>query len=117
MEMTGFQYFQVLLKCARSSITLKQSFTTALESLLTNNFDQVERRFSHGIVGPPAFNMFLDLISDHFQRAFKGGLFTKLDGYGVSSGVPLATTTVGEGRQLSPSENMAMERVRLRTAQ
>ena len=80
-----------------------------------------------GASGPVAFKTLLTDFADYFDRAPRGAALTTLQNFGVRTGTPFASylralrvvvgSTVEKGGPLAPSSAMAIELVRIRTAQ
>ena len=79
-----------------------------------------------GASGPVAFKTLLTDFADYFDRAPRGAALATLH-FGVRTGTPFASylralrvvvaSTVEKGGPLAPSSAMAIELVRIRTAQ
>ena len=77
--------------------------------------------------GPEAFKTLLTDVADHFGRAPRGAASASLQKFGVPSGTSFSSFlrpfrvmvagTVDKGGPLAPSPDMAMELIRIRTAQ
>ena len=77
--------------------------------------------------GPAAFKVLLTELADYFDRAPRGAALETLQKFGVRTGTPfssylrafrvVAASTVEKGGPLAPSAEMAIELVRIRTAQ
>ena len=80
-----------------------------------------------GASGPVAFKTLLTDFADYFDRAPRGAALATLQNFGVRTGTPFATylralrvvvaSIVEKGGPLAPSSTMAIELVRIRTAQ
>ena len=80
-----------------------------------------------GFSGCPAFKILLADFSDYFDRAPRGAARKTLQKFGVRTGTPFSsylrtlrvvvTSSVEKGGPLTPSAEMAIELVRIRTAQ
>ena len=80
-----------------------------------------------GASGPVAFKTLLTDFADYFDRAPRGVALATLQNFGVCTGTPFASylralrvviaSTVEKGGPLAPSSAMAIELVRIRTAQ
>ena len=80
-----------------------------------------------GVDGPAAFGTLLTDVADYFDRAPRGAGLATLQQFGVPSGTPFSSflrsfrlvvaSTVDKGGPLAPSPEMAMELIRIRTAQ
>ena len=77
--------------------------------------------------GPAAFKTLLSDFADYFDRAPRGAALETLQKFGVRTGTPFSSylralrvvvaSTVEKGGPLAPSATMAIELVRIRTAQ
>ena len=78
---------------------------------------------AEGASGPGAFTLLLSLLMTHFDRADKGGGYTKLRTLGVCNSTPfsdfsrefrvLVSTVTGSDRALSPGKDVVLEVVRM----
>ena len=81
----------------------------------------------HVELGPAAFKTLLTDFADYFDRAPRGAALETLQKFGVRTGTPFSSylralrvvvaSTVAKGGPLAPSATMAIELVRIRTAQ
>ena len=77
--------------------------------------------------GPAAFGTLLTDVADYFDRAPRGAALATLQQFGVPSGTPFSSflrsfrvvvaSTVDKAGPIAPSPEMAMELIRIRTAQ
>ena len=116
-----------LLKLTKASIVPNHDDTHTLHRLVDDIFAQLQERLASGVDGPGAFRTLLTDAADHFDRAPRGAALASLQTFGVPSGTPfssfersfrvMAAGTVDKGGPLAPSPDMAMEFIRIRTAQ
>ena len=116
-----------LLKLFKASIHANRDDTHGLHRIIDDLFGQLQERLTSGLSGPAAFKMLLADITDYFDRAPRGAALETLQKFGVRSGTPFSSylrpfrvvvaSTVEKGGPLAPSSDMAMEVVRIRTAQ
>ena len=114
-----------LLKLTKVSIVPNHDDTHTLHRLVDDLFAQLQERLASGVDGPAALRTLLTGIADHFDRA--GAALETLQTFGVPSGTPVSgflrsfrvvvTRTVDKGGPLAPLPDMAMELIRIRTAQ
>ena len=98
---------------------------TTCVDLLTTSFRK--HRLSSGSGGPAAFKTLLTDFADYFDRAPRGAALETLQKFGVRTGTPFSSylralrvvvaSTLEKGGPLAPSATMAIELVRIRTAQ
>ena len=115
-----------LLKLTKAAINANRDDTHDLHRLLDDLFSQLQERLSSGS-SPAAFKILLTDFADYFDRALRGAAFETLQKFGVRTGTPFSSYlrvlrvvvagTVKEGGPLAPSATMAIELVRIRTAQ
>ena len=81
----------------------------------------MQERLASGVDGPAAFETLLTDVADYFDRAPHGAALATLQQFGVPSGTPfssfLRSFGVYKGVPFAPSPEMAMELIRIRTAQ
>ena len=116
-----------LLKLTKAAIAPNRDDTHDLHRLVDDLFSQLQEKLSSGIGGPAAFKTLLTDFADYFDRAPRGASLATLQNFGVRTGTPFASylralrvvvaSTVEKGGPLAPSSAMAIELVRIRTAQ
>ena len=116
-----------LLKLTKAAITPDRDDTHDLHRLVDDLFSQLQERMTAGSSGPEAFKTLLADFPDYFDRAPCGAALATLQNFGVRTGMPFASylralrvvvaSTVEKGGPLAPSAAMAIELVRIRTAQ
>ena len=116
-----------LLKLTKAAINANRDDTHDLHRLVDDLFSQLQERLSSGIGGPAAFKTLLSDFADYFDRAPRGAALETLQKFGVRTGTPFSSylralrvvvaSTVEKGGPLAPSATMAIELVRIRTAQ
>ena len=116
-----------LLKLTKAAIAPNRDDTHDLHRLVDDLFSQLQEKLSPGIGGPAAFKTLQTDFADHFDRAPRGAALATLQNFGVRTGTPFASylralrvvvaSTVEKGGPLAPSSAMAIELVRIRTAQ
>ena len=116
-----------LLKLTKAAINANRDDTHDLHRLVDDLFSQLQEKLSSGIGGPAAFKTLLTDFADYFDRAPRGAALATLQNFGVCTGTPFASylralrvvvaSTVEKGGPLAPSSAMAIELVRIRTAQ
>ena len=116
-----------LLKLTKAAINANRDDTHDLHRLVDDLFSQLQENLSSGIGGPAAFKTLLTDFADYFDRAPRGAALATLQNFGVRTGTPFASylralrvvvaSTVEKGGPLAPSSAMAIELVRIRTAQ
>ena len=116
-----------LLKLTKASIMVNRDDTHTLHRLVDDLFAQLQERLASGVDGPAAFRTRLIDATDYFDLAPRGAALETLQTFGVPSGTPFSNclhsyrvvvaSTVDKGGPLAPSPEMAMELVRIRTAQ
>ena len=116
-----------LLKLTKASIVPNRDDTHTLHRLIDDLFAQLQERLASGVDGPAAFRTLLTDVTDNFDRAPRGAALETLQKFGVPSGTPFSNylrsfrvvvaSTVDKGGPLAPSPEMAMELIRIRTAQ
>ena len=116
-----------LLKLVKASIHGNRDDTHDLHRLVDDLFSQLQERISSGSSGPDAFRVLLADFGDFFDRAPRGAALETLQKFGVRTGTPFSSylralrvvvaSTVEKGGPLAPSPTMAIELVRIRTAQ
>ena len=108
-----------LLKLTKASIMANRDDTHTLHCLVDVLFAQLQERLASGVDGPAVFRTLLIDVTNYFDRAPRGAALKtlqNLSNYLRSSRVVVAST-VDEGGPLAPSPEMAMELIRIRTAQ
>ena len=120
-------WYAPLLKLTKASIVPNRDDTHSLHRLVDGLFAQLHERLASGEDGPGAFKTLLTDVADHFDRAPRGAALAPLQKFGVPSGSPFSSflrsfrvmvaDTIDEGGPLPPSPDMAMELIRIRTAQ
>ena len=116
-----------LLKLTKASTMANRDDTHTLHRLVGDLFAQLQERLASGVDGPAAFRTLLVDATDYFDLAPRGAALETLQTFGVPSGTPFSNylrsyrvvvaSTVDKGGPLAPSPEMAMELVRIRTAQ
>ena len=116
-----------LLKLTKASIITNRDDTYILHRLIDDLFAQLQERLASGVDGPAAFGTLLTDVADYFDRTPRGAALATLQHFGVPSGTPFSSfvrpfrvvvaSTVDKGGPLAPSPEMAMELIRIRTAQ
>ena len=116
-----------LHKLAIAAINANRDDTHDLHRLVDDLFLQLRESLSSGSGGPAAFKTLLTDFADYFDRAPRGAALETLQTFGVWTGTPFSsylralrvvvTSTVEKCGPLAPSATMAIELVRIRTAQ
>ena len=116
-----------LLKLIKAAINANRDDTHDLHRLVDDLFSQLQERMTTGSSGPSAFKIMLADFADYFDRAPRGAALEILQKFDVRTGTPFSSylrtlrvvvaSTVGKGGPLAPSAEMAIELVRIRTAQ
>ena len=116
-----------LLKLTKAAINANRDDTHDLHRLIDDLFSQLKERVSSGSGGPAAFKTLLTDFADYFDRAPRGAALETLQKFGVRTGTLFSSylralrvvvaSTVEKGGPLAPSATMAIELVRIRTAQ
>ena len=116
-----------LLKLTKAAINANRDDTHDLHRLVDDLFSQLQERLSSGTGGPAAFKTLLSDFADYFDRAPRGAALETLQKFGVRTETPFSSflralrvvvaSTVEKGGPLAPSATMAIELVRIRTAQ
>ena len=116
-----------LLKLTKASIIANHDDTHTLHRLIDDLFAQLKERLASDVDGPAAFGTLLTDVADYFDRAPRSAALATLQKFGVPSGTPflsfllsfrvVVASTVDKGGPLAPSPEMAMELIRIRTAQ
>ena len=116
-----------LLKLTKAAINANRDDTHDLHRLVDDLFSQLQERLSSGSEGPTALKTLLTDFVDYFDRAPRGAALETLQKFGVWTGTPFSSylralrvvvaSTVEKGGPLAPSATMAIELVRIRTAQ
>ena len=116
-----------LLKSTKAVIAPNRDDTHDMHRLIDDLFSQLQERMTSGASGPVAFKTLLTDFADYFDRAPRGAALATLQNFVVRIGTPFASylralrvvvaSTVEKGGPLAPSAAMAIELVRIRTAQ
>ena len=116
-----------LLKLTKAAIAPNRDDTHDLHRFIDDLFSQLQGRMTSGSSGPAAFKTLLTDFADYFDRAPRGAALATLQNFGVCTGTPFASylralrvvvaSTVEKSGPLGPSAAMAIELVRIRTAQ
>ena len=116
-----------LLKLTKASIIANRDDTHILHRFIDDLFAQLQERLALGMDEPAAFETLLTDVADYFDRAPRGAGLATLQQFGVTSGTLFSSfprsfriiiaSTVDKGGPLAPSPEMAMELIRIRTAQ
>ena len=115
------------LKLTKASIIANRDDTRILHRLIDDLLAQLQERLASGVDGPAAFGTLLTDVVDYFDRDPRGAALATLQQFGIPSGTPFSSflrsfrvgvaSTVHKGGPLAPSPEMAMELIRIRTAQ
>ena len=116
-----------LLKVTKAAINANRDDTHDLHRLVDDLFSQLQERMMTGSSEPAAFKTLLADFADYFDRAPHGAALETLQKFDVRTGTPFSSylrtlrvvvaSTVEKGGPLAPSAEMAIELVRIRTAQ
>ena len=116
-----------LLKLTKASIMANRDDTHTLHRLIDDLFAQLLERLASGVDGPTAFRTLLMDVTDYFDRAPRCAALETLQNFGAPSGPPFSNdlrsfrvvvaSTVDKDGPLTPSPEMTMELIRIRTAQ
>ena len=116
-----------LLKLTKAAIAPNRDDTHDMHRLIDDLFSQLQERMTSGSSGPAASKTLLTDFADDFDRAPRGAALATLQNFDVRTGTPFASylqslrvvvaSTVEKGGLLAPSAAMAIELVRIRTAQ
>ena len=116
-----------LLKLIKAAIAPNRDYTHDLHRLIDDLFSQLQERMTSGASGPVTFKTLLTNFSDYFDRVPRGASLATLQNIGVRTGTPFASylralwvvvaSTVEKGGPSAPPAAMAIELVRIRTAQ
>ena len=116
-----------LFKLTKAAINANRDDTHDLHRLVDDLFLQIQERLSSGSGGPAAFKILLTDLADYFDRAPRGAALETLQKFGVRTGTSFSSylrvlraevaSTVEKGGPLAPSATVAIELVRIRTAQ
>ena len=116
-----------LLKLTKAAINANRDDTHELHRLVDDLFSQLQERMTTGSSGPSAFKILFEGFADYFDRAPRGAALKTLQKFGVRTGTlffsylptlwVVVASTVKKGGPLAPSAEMAIEFVRVRTAQ
>ena len=123
----GPDWHPPLLKLTKAAINANRDDTHDLHRLVDDLFCQRRERMMTGSSGPAAFKLLLADFADYSDRAPRGAALETLQKFGVRTGTPFSSylqtlrvveaSTVEKGGPLAPSAEMAIELVRIRTAQ
>ena len=115
------------LNLTKAAINANRDDTHDLHRLVDDLFSQLQESMMTGSTGPAAFKILLVDFADYFNRAPRGAARETLQKFGVRTGTPfssylrtlrvIVSSTLKKGGPLAPSAEMAIEFVRLRTAQ
>ena len=116
-----------LLRLTKASIVPNRDDTHTLHRPVDDLFAQLQERLASGVDGPVAFGTLLTDVADYFDRAPRGAALETLRTFGVPSGTPFSSVSrlfrvivasiVDKGGPLAPSPDMAIESIRIHTAQ
>ena len=116
-----------LLKLNKAATTPNRDDTHDLHRLVDDMFSQLQKRMTSGSSGPAALKTLLADFADYFDHAPRGAALSTLQKFGVRTGTPFASylralrvvvaSTVEKDGPLAPSAAMAIELVRISTAQ
>ena len=116
-----------LLKLTKAAISPNRDDTHDLHRFVEDLFSQLQERLTSGSSGPDAFRTLLADFADYFDRAPRGAALATLQNFGVHTRTPFVSylralrvvvaSTVEKGGPLAPSAAMAIELVKIRTAQ
>ena len=116
-----------LLKLTKAAITVNRDDTHDLHRPVDDLFSQLQERMITGSSGPAAFKILLSDFADYFDRASLGAALETLPKFGVRTRTPFSSSlrtlrvvvasTVEKGGPLASSAEMAIELVRIKTAQ
>ena len=116
-----------LLKLTNAAINVNRDDNHDLHRLVDDLFSQLQERMMTGSSGPSASKILLVDFSDYFDRAPRGAALETLQKFGIRTGTPFSSylrtlqvvvaSTVKKGGPLAPSAEMAIELIRIRTAQ
>ena len=116
-----------LLKLTKAAINVNHDDTRDLYRLVDDLFSQLQERMMTGSSRSAAFKILLSDFADYFDRAPRGAALETLQKFGVRTGTPFSSylrtlrvvvaSTVETSDPLAPSTEMAIELVRIRTAQ
>ena len=120
-------WYAPLLKLTEAVINANRDNIRDLHRLVDDLFSQLQERITTGSSGPSAFKILLADFADYFGGAPRGAALETLQKFGVRTGTPfpsylrtlrvVVASTVEKGGPLAPSAEMAIELVRIRTAQ
>ena len=115
------------LKLSKAAINANCDDTHDLHRLVDDLFSQLQESMMTRSTGPAVFKLLLVDFADYFDRAPRGAARETLQTFGVRTGTSFSSylrtlrvnvsSTVEKGGPLAPSAEMAIELVRLRTAQ
>ena len=116
-----------LLKLTKAAINANRDDTHDLHRLVDDLFSQLQKKITTGSSGPAVFKILLADFADYFDRAPRRAALETLQKFGVRTGTPFSSylralrvvvaSTVEKGGPLAPSTALAIELVRIRTAQ
>ena len=111
----------------KASMIANRDDTHTPHRLVDDLFAQLQERLTSGVDGPTAFKTLLIDIADYFDPASRGEALEILQKFGVPSGTPFSNflrsfgvvfgSTGDKGGPLAFSPEMAMELIRIHTAQ
>ena len=114
-------------KLTKASIVPNSDDTHTLHRLVDDIFAQIQERLASDVDGTAASRTLLTDAVDYFDRAPRGAALETLQKFGVPFGTPFSSflrffrlivvSTVDTCGPLAPSPYMAMELIRIRTAQ
>ena len=114
-------------KTDQAAIAPNRDDTHDLHRLIDDLFSQLQVRMTSGASDPVAFKTLLTDFANYFDREPRGATLATLQNFSVRTGTPFAsylralrvvvTSTVEKGGPWAPSAAMAIELVRIRTAQ
>ena len=116
-----------LLELTKAAINANCDDTHDLHRLVDDLFSQLQERMMTGSSEPATFKTLLADFADYLDRAPRGATLETLQKFGVRTGMSFSSylrtlrvvvaSTVEKGGPLAPSAEMAIELVRIRTAQ
>ena len=116
-----------LLKLTKAANNVNRDDTHDLHRFVDDLFSQLQERMTTGSSGPSALKILLADFADYFDRAPRGAALETSQKFGIRTGTPFSSylqtlravvaSTVEKGGPLAPSAEMAIELVRIRTAQ
>ena len=116
-----------LLKLTKAAKATNRDDTHDLHRLIDDLFSQLQERMTSGASGPAAFKTLPADFADYFDQTPRGAALATLQNFGVRTGTSFTSylralrvvvaSTVEKGGPPAPSAAMAIELVRIRTAQ